>query len=108
MMGVPKRHRSPQRWSTEETLLFVIDPGRNRRARAELKIPQWKLARWAGCSQNSISLIERGTTRWVKEKLALDIAEALRKPLGYLFSDVPVIGTSDVTSAADFTLQDTG
>lgn len=107
-MGVPERLESPRWRSSEDSLLYVIDPGRNRRARAELKIPQWKLARWAGCSQNSISLIERGTTRWVKEKLALDIAEALRKPLGYLFSDVPIIGTSDVTSAVDPDLRATG
>lgn len=105
-MGVPERQPPPRRWSSEDNLLYVIDPRRNRRARIELRIPQWKLARWSGCSQNSISLIERGVTRWVKEKLALDIAEALRKPTEYLFSEMPVIGVADVTSAVDSELQE--
>jgi DNA-binding XRE family transcriptional regulator len=108
MMGVPERQPPRRWWSSEEILLFVIDPRRIRRARVELKIPQWKLARWAGCSQNAISLIERGATRWVKETLALDLAEALRKPLEYLFSEVPVIGMLDVTSETDSELQNEG
>lgn len=105
-MGVPERQRSPRRWSCEDTDLYVIDPGRVRRARNDQDFSQRELAELCGCSQNAIHLIESGRTRWVKEKLSLAIARRLKKPWEYFFSSVPVIGVHDVTSAADSDLQE--
>lgn len=104
-MSVPQRRRPHRRWSSEDSDLRVIDPGRNRRARADLKISQRKLARRCECTQSMISLIETGKLRSLSEKLALVMAEELRKPWEHLFTDEVVTLMPAVTNAVHADLQ---
>lgn len=63
----------------------VKDPAAIRRLRKRRKLTQRELAFLCRCSQNSISLLEKGDMLTLSEDLALEIAERLDVPWEDLF-----------------------
>lgn len=63
----------------------VIDPAAIRRWRKRRRLTQHELAYLCRCSQNTISLIEKGDLPTMSEDLALEIAHRLDVPWEDLF-----------------------
>lgn len=57
--------------------MFVIDPGKLRRRRRDKGLSQKQLAALAGCTQQYISLMEKGTDLDCSEKIAEQICRWL-------------------------------
>lgn len=78
----------------------VKDPGAIKRWRGRRDLTQRQLAYLCDCSQNAISLIEKGEMTTLSEDLALSIAKRLDVPWEDLFDERDAPGSRRVATGA--------
>jgi len=81
-----------------EVWMFVKSPEKLRRRRRDQRMSQVQLAALAGCTQQYISLIEKGDDRDVSEKIAEKISRYLNVDLEDYFDERRTVRTPAVAT----------